>query len=204
MNSTDKFISRKLREIEAKGGDEDTLLHRARHYKFEGSIAIAIMIFGTGVFLAGWILPLVDKARFYEARHFFNLLGIIFTGVGSYILQRAKTGKRFYKLVDTYRDKLTSQGVRSIVEFARSEELTQDEVVSELKELQDVGLFRQFSIDRRNMLFIENAGWGELGSADFVKSTFKCSSCGASNSIFLESKSTSATCEYCGTSVVLV
>jgi len=132
-----------------------------------------------------------------------NIIGLIAVGIGGWFMQKGRAAGRLYELTDKYRDSLIDKRLRSLMDLSTLTDASPDEIVDELKELQEVGLFRQFSVDRKNMQLIENASWGDTGSSKLTHVAFPCSSCGASNSIYTVATAKSGVCEYCGSTVAL-
>lgn len=139
----------------------------------------------------------------FGLRAFVWIFGMLMVAGGGRVMQRGRAVGRLYELTDKYRDVLLDKGIRSIKDLSALTDSTPDEIVDELKELQEVGLLRQFSVDRTNMKFVENAGWGDTGFTQLKQVAFSCSSCGANNSIYMDASSSSGVCEYCGSSVAL-
>lgn len=193
--ATNKFIQKKLKEFAAKGQTADNnILFHARWSKVLFALATAAVLGGLFLFISG------DKTD-SEGRLVLHIFAFLFFGLGAWLAQRGRASARIYGLVDTYRESLLEKGQRSITDFATLTDSSPDEIVDELKELQEVGLFRNFSIDRKNKKFVENANWGGSGSGKFKHVTFSCSACGANNTIYADEISSVGTCEYCGSSV---
>ena len=150
---------------------------------------------------AGLALFVASEFReMHDAKHILKFLAIPVMGAGAWCAKIGRAVTRFYKLIDTYRNALIDKRMRSIPDFSKARDSTPDEIVEELKELQEVGLFRQFSVDRKSKTFVENAGWGDIGSTTLKQVAFSCPSCGAKNSIYTDASSNVRVCEYCGSS----
>lgn len=190
-SATDKFIQKKLKEFAAKGETADNnILFHARWSKPIYALAAMLGLMSIAFFV-------LSETKNEGALKILALLA--FVGA-AWLAQRGRASARLYDLVDTYREALLEKRLRSITDFATLINSSPDEIVDELKELQEVGLFRHFSIDRKNKMFIENANWGEAGSGKFKHVTFSCKPCGANNTIYIDESSTVGTCEYCGSS----
>jgi len=199
MGSTDKFLRKKAKELIAK--DEGNSFHPisvASYYKESFVLSItSILIF----ILIPTAIILMPKGSFSLSGTGALIVGIVwlaFGFLGPYGFRTARNGKRLYDMVDKYRDALVDNSIRSIKDFCKVADTSPEEIIKELKELQEIELFRDFSIDRKNMKFIENADWGGTGSTK--KISFACATCGANNSIYIEANSNTGVCEYCGSS----
>lgn len=199
--ATDKLIKKKSKEIYAKNEEHGaaSLNPFSAHpilYCTQSNVLFvlgiicllaALLLFGFGEFIK-------DENKSFSLR----FLAFICFGFGAYGLQMARKGRRLYELIDAYREALLDNGLRSITDFSTLTHSSSDEIVDELIELQEAGLFRQFSIDRKNKKFVENADWNDADSANYKQISFSCPSCGASNTIYANENSTARVCEYCG------
>jgi hypothetical protein len=202
--ASDKWLRKKANETTDKDGDfcldfaKRTPLAFASYYKVNMAIGIccAFLCFVVLPIGFGFFPKFVDQL--FEG-HILNGTFSIFVimGIGAYYLHNGFEGKSLYNKIDKYLDSLIMQEIRSIKDLSKVTETSPDEIVNELKVLQEIGLFRQFSIDRKNMTLIENDGWG-LSGAKLKQVSLSCPSCGAKISIFIEASSTSGMCEYCG------
>lgn len=200
MNATDKLIQRKLKELAAKG--ETAVINPlfyARWSKLLLAVGVIIVLPGAAFAFAS----IEGYKKDFILGVICQILGWIIMAGGGWVIQKGRAAGRLYDLADKYRDALIDKGVRSMTDLSTLTDSSPDEIVDELKELQEVGLFRNFSIDRKNMQLIENAGWGDAGSNKLAQVAFSCSSCGANNSIYTEATASSGVCEYCGSSVAL-
>jgi hypothetical protein len=156
------------------------------------------------LYVWGWVAFAMALVLFFAMSEKYTIIvGVLSLAVGVFasvlLLNNAKEARNLYKTIDTFRDLMIEKNVRSLSDFSKSSNLEYGEIVEDLKMLQSFGYLRQFSINRKENRFVEYANWIE-GSNEFKKITFVCPSCGANNSVYTESNSSTASCEYCGSS----
>ncbi|MDO9233587.1 MAG: hypothetical protein Q8N02_00345 [Methylotenera sp.] len=191
--ATDKLFAKKAAKFEAKGelGIWDPIAIGPKN-KILYILALIILLMGFSLFVFGEMKDAIAL----------KFIGIIIMMPGAWVGHISRAAKRFYDLVDTYRSALIERGTRSLSDFTALTESSSDEIIAELKELQDAGFFRQFTVDRKNKKFVENADWLE-DQSNLRKATFTCPSCGANNTIYVKGDTNVGTCEYCGSSANL-
>ena len=197
VSGADKLIQRKFEDLLAKGQVEGNSFIQS--YKRSGRISLYILFAGA---LAISAVALVGAAIIAKESEndiiFFGAMIPCMAGCFALYTKIKKT-RRFYNLISNYRDILTVNKLRSMQEISTATETSFDEILSELKELQDEGFFRQFRIDRAHKRIVEDEDWGLEGSGEYEKRHFTCSSCGGQNEIYNRKGSNSLKCEYCDT-----
>ena len=195
-SKTDKMISKKLHEMMSNGSHFTEKFSELRSTRPADRISL-YALFAFSIVLGLFMMAAVAIAEMGKV-WFFGSLGASILAWGLFYQKIVKT-RRLYKMIDTYREALIDKNLRSIKEVANLVDSNLKELVDELKELQDIGLFQQFSIDRTKMLLIEDGDWGLEGSGEYEKKHFSCISCGAQNEIYIRKGSNSFKCEYCET-----
>jgi hypothetical protein len=188
MITKDLHLTEEFKNLQSAGRSE----RMASHFNFFLAITgiiltIALLVFSFWAEMNIWIPLLL-------------VIGAIFKF--SYAYQRRVKCSWRYKTIDAFRQAVIVSGNRSIDQIAKFVKFNPNEVVDALKEMQGMGLFLNFSVDRENKTLVEDQDWGFGSSELYERYNFICNNCAAPNDLYKLKSAKNVKCEYCSAAYI--